>query len=116
MLNDRRFQVQVLPDLQWEVLVQRVQHAEKLGFDLATTADQFVDWKSPSTPWFDPDSRESGGRISYYDSVEKFTDMAGRILDLGFSELGVYYPTVESQLPVFEQAASEVLPRFRNAA
>ena len=28
-------------------------HAEALGFDVATTADQFVDWKNPSVPWFD---------------------------------------------------------------
>ena len=49
----RRFQVELLPDLGWPELRRRVLHAEELGFDLATTADQFVDWKNPSTPWFD---------------------------------------------------------------
>ena len=49
----RRFQVEILPDLQWSEFLRRFVHAEELGFDVATTADQFVDWKNPSTPWFD---------------------------------------------------------------
>jgi len=50
---ERRFQVEVLPDLAWEEFLRRFLHAEELGFELATTADQFVDWKNPSVPWFD---------------------------------------------------------------
>jgi alkanesulfonate monooxygenase SsuD/methylene tetrahydromethanopterin reductase-like flavin-dependent oxidoreductase (luciferase family) len=50
---ERRFQIEVLPDLAWEEFLRRFIHAEELGFDLATTADQFVDWKNPSVPWFD---------------------------------------------------------------
>ncbi len=50
---DRRFQVEILPDVEWSELRRRVLHAEALGLDLATTADQFVDWKNPSVPWFD---------------------------------------------------------------
>ena len=30
-----------------------MRHVEDLGFDVATTADQFVDWKNPTIPWFD---------------------------------------------------------------
>lgn len=53
MAMPRRFQVELLPDLDWRELRRRCVHVEQLGFDLATTADQFVDWKSPTTPWFD---------------------------------------------------------------
>ncbi len=49
----RRFQVELLPDVSWAELRRRVMHAEEVGFDIATTADQFVDWKNPTTPWFD---------------------------------------------------------------
>ena len=50
----RRFGVELLPDLDWPELRRRVLHSEELGFDLVTTADQFVDWKNPTVPWFDP--------------------------------------------------------------
>ena len=53
MMLERRFQIEVLPDLAWEEFLRRFRHAEELGFDVATTADQFVDWKNPSVPWFD---------------------------------------------------------------
>jgi alkanesulfonate monooxygenase SsuD/methylene tetrahydromethanopterin reductase-like flavin-dependent oxidoreductase (luciferase family) len=65
---------------------------------------------------FDPASRSSGGRISYYESVQAFADMAGAIMELGVSELGLYYPMVADQIPVFERIASEVLPRIRDGA
>jgi alkanesulfonate monooxygenase SsuD/methylene tetrahydromethanopterin reductase-like flavin-dependent oxidoreductase (luciferase family) len=53
MTMPRRFQVELLPDVAWRELRRRVLHAEQLGFDLATTSDQFVDWKNPTVPWFD---------------------------------------------------------------
>jgi len=53
MTIERRFQVEILPDLEWLEIKRRFQHADQLGFDIATTADQFVDWKNPSVPWFD---------------------------------------------------------------
>jgi alkanesulfonate monooxygenase SsuD/methylene tetrahydromethanopterin reductase-like flavin-dependent oxidoreductase (luciferase family) len=53
MAVPRRFQVELLPDVEWPELRRRVLHVEELGFDIATTADQFVDWKNPTVPWFD---------------------------------------------------------------
>ncbi len=50
---ERRFQMELLPDVAWAELRRRVIHVEELGFDIATTADQFVDWKNPTVPWFD---------------------------------------------------------------
>ena len=46
----KRFQIELLPDQEWIELRRRVQHAEQLGFDVASTADQFVDWTNPTIP------------------------------------------------------------------
>jgi hypothetical protein len=53
---------------------------------------------------FDAKARPSGGQISYYDSPRAFADMAGRLLDLGFTELGLYYPLLASQVPHLRQS------------
>ena len=64
---------------------------------------------------FDTSARESLGHIQYYESPQAFTDMAGRLLDLGFTELGLYYPLLPSQLPVFETIANDVIPALRES-
>ena len=64
---------------------------------------------------FDANARQSGGHISYYDSPQAFADMADRLLDLGFTELGVYYPELQSQRPVFETIANDVIPALRES-
>ena len=38
-----------------------------------------------------------------------------RKFELGFSELGLYYPMPPSQLPVFETIANEVIPALRKS-
>lgn len=62
---------------------------------------------------FDPSSRHSGGRIAYYESSQVFTQMVERIVGLGFSEIGVYYPMVEDQMASFEAIARETIPALR---
>jgi alkanesulfonate monooxygenase SsuD/methylene tetrahydromethanopterin reductase-like flavin-dependent oxidoreductase (luciferase family) len=64
---------------------------------------------------FDADARQNLGRVRYYDSPEAFADEAGRLLDLGFTELGLRYPMLDSQVPVFETIATEVIPELRKA-
>ena len=41
---------------------------------------------------FDARARPRGGSMDYYDSVDRFDEMVGRILDLGMDEIGLYYP------------------------
>ena len=53
MSHQLRFQVGILPDLEWPELLERFRDVEALGFDLAVTGDQFVDSMNPSRPWFD---------------------------------------------------------------
>jgi alkanesulfonate monooxygenase SsuD/methylene tetrahydromethanopterin reductase-like flavin-dependent oxidoreductase (luciferase family) len=62
---------------------------------------------------FDPKARASGGGIAYYESDDVFVDMVRRITAVGISEISMYYPALESQLPAFERIAKEVLPDLR---
>lgn len=64
---------------------------------------------------FDPAARASGGFFNCYESPERFREMAERLLPLGLSELGLYYPMREEQLPVFERIALDVLPALRKS-
>jgi alkanesulfonate monooxygenase SsuD/methylene tetrahydromethanopterin reductase-like flavin-dependent oxidoreductase (luciferase family) len=64
---------------------------------------------------FDSTARSSGGAFSYYASVGAFEDMAGRVMEAGFSELSLYYPIVTEQVPVFERIAQDVLPKLRQS-
>lgn len=62
---------------------------------------------------FDAGSRAGGGLIDYYESEEVFADKVQRIIDLGISEIGLYYPTRDDQLPKFESIARDVIPELR---
>jgi alkanesulfonate monooxygenase SsuD/methylene tetrahydromethanopterin reductase-like flavin-dependent oxidoreductase (luciferase family) len=62
---------------------------------------------------FDALARPKGGLIRYYESEAVLADMARRLIDLGISEIGLYYPTRDEQLPVFERIARSVLPELR---
>src|SRR5262249_972636 len=62
---------------------------------------------------FDPASRAAGGRISYYESESRFAEMVGRITELGVSEVGLYFPVVHAQRPMFERIACDIIPRIQ---
>lgn len=62
---------------------------------------------------FDAKARPRGGSIEYYESVDRFEEMATRVIDLGMDEIGLYYPLDARQVPTFERIASDVLPRLR---
>ena len=80
-------------------------HCDKIGRDPATLRISYN--------MFDPGSRASGGRISYYESTDAFMDQASRLLELGITELSMYYPMLEDQLPVFESIAHDRFPQLR---
>ena len=65
---------------------------------------------------FDARSRSGGGRIAYYESPDAFAEMARRLISLGVTELGLYYPMLDEQLPVFETIARETIPALRKEA
>ena len=64
---------------------------------------------------FDARSRDSGGRIAYYESQELFAEMVQRITSLGITDIGLYYPMQLEQEPMFERIASETIPALKLA-
>jgi len=64
---------------------------------------------------FDPTARASGGVLSYYESEETFARMVQQVIALGISELVLYYPMQQQQVPMFERIARNVLPALRAA-
>ena len=62
---------------------------------------------------FDPGARKSGGLFNYYESDDLFVEMVERVLALGITEIGIYYPMMESQLPAFKRLATDVIPGIR---
>jgi alkanesulfonate monooxygenase SsuD/methylene tetrahydromethanopterin reductase-like flavin-dependent oxidoreductase (luciferase family) len=64
---------------------------------------------------FDPTARSSGGVIQYYDSEDIFKRMAQQVIALGITDVGVYYPMLERQIPMFERIAQGVLPALKAA-
>jgi alkanesulfonate monooxygenase SsuD/methylene tetrahydromethanopterin reductase-like flavin-dependent oxidoreductase (luciferase family) len=55
MTRKLKFQVLLIQDVTWLVLLERVRHVEALGFDLVAIADHFVDWRDPDPhpPWLE---------------------------------------------------------------
>ncbi len=81
--------------------------------ELCAEIDRSPESLRRSYTMFDPTARASGGAICYYESDDVFIDMVHRITDLGITEVSLYYPALESQLPAFERIATEVLPVLR---
>ncbi|MCP3990180.1 MAG: hypothetical protein GY724_13975, partial [Actinomycetia bacterium] len=77
---------------------------ESEGRDPATVRHSFL--------LFDADARESGGRLFYWDSAAAFEDIAGQIFDMGYDEIGVYYP-IDAQRDAMEDAAATAIPDLR---
>ena len=59
-------------------------------------------------------ARSSGGIIKYYESEETFTRMVRPVIELGMSEIGLYYPSSAQQKPMFERIARNVLPLLKS--
>jgi alkanesulfonate monooxygenase SsuD/methylene tetrahydromethanopterin reductase-like flavin-dependent oxidoreductase (luciferase family) len=86
--------------------IQRVDEAcRAIGRDPASLRRSYL--------MFDAGARAGGGLINYYASERAFADMVERVIALGISEVGLYYPAREEQRPVFERIARDVIPRLR---
>lgn len=62
---------------------------------------------------YDPTSRRSGGALAYYDSEAAFEDMVSQVLELGMTDIGLYYPTLPEQTATFERIATETVPALK---
>ena len=83
------------------------EHCATIGRDPATLTRSYT--------MFDATGRKRGGMIAYYESEDAFADMVGRVLELGITEIGLYWPTLPEQRPMFEQIATDVIPRIKAA-
>jgi alkanesulfonate monooxygenase SsuD/methylene tetrahydromethanopterin reductase-like flavin-dependent oxidoreductase (luciferase family) len=63
---------------------------------------------------FDGDARHHGGAIRYYQSVDRFVDEVGHFTAMGITDIGVYYPMLAEQVPMFERIATDILPILRH--
>ena len=62
---------------------------------------------------FDANARHSGGMMKYFESEAIFSDMVERVMSLGITDIGVYYPMLDEQMPMFERIATDVIPELR---
>ena len=81
------------------------EHCAAIGRDPGTLRRSYL--------MFDAKARPSGGLIKYYESESMFTDMVEGVMELGVTDIGMYYPLREEQLPMFEKIATEVIPKLR---
>ena len=84
---------------------QMRQNCEQIGRDPEDLRRSFT--------FYEPDSRHRGGRFNYYETEKDFVDRASAILELGFTEISLYYPFDQAQIPMFEHLATEVIPDLR---
>ena len=64
---------------------------------------------------FDAESRPRGGAIGYYESSETFIEQVSRVVELGISDVGIYFPLASEQRSSFERIAREIIPELRAA-
>jgi alkanesulfonate monooxygenase SsuD/methylene tetrahydromethanopterin reductase-like flavin-dependent oxidoreductase (luciferase family) len=76
-----------------------------LGRDPATLRRSYL--------MFDPTSRASGGVIAYYESEETFVRMVRDVTALGITDVALYHPMLDRQMPMFERIARDVVPALR---
>ena len=81
------------------------EHCSALGREPASLRRSYM--------MFDANARPSGGSIAYYESENLFVNMVQRVTALGISEIGLYYPALDAQLPKFERIAKEVIPQLK---
>jgi alkanesulfonate monooxygenase SsuD/methylene tetrahydromethanopterin reductase-like flavin-dependent oxidoreductase (luciferase family) len=96
-------------DAQMEETRKRIEtidaHCVAIGRDPASLRRSYL--------MFDPIARSSGGLIKYYESEETFSSMVQPVIELGISDVALYYPSLDAQKPVFERIARNVLPSLR---
>ena len=81
------------------------EHCAAIGRDPATLVRSYT--------MFDAAGRRRGGAMACYESEDAFTDMVGRVLEIGITEIGLYWPVRPEQRPMFERIATDVVPKLK---
>lgn len=62
---------------------------------------------------FDAEARTQGGRIRYYDDPDLLSRLVTELTAMGFTDIGLYYPTLPDQLEAFETIADTTIGELR---
>ena len=62
---------------------------------------------------FDFRARRVDNLFSYYEDIDEFRRRFRGALELGMTEIGIYYPTQDSQLEAFEHVVTTVIPELK---
>ena len=81
------------------------EHCAAIGRDPATLVRSYT--------MFDAAGRRRGGAMACYESEDAFTDMVGRVLEIGITEIGLYWPVRPEQRPMFERIATDIVPKLK---
>jgi alkanesulfonate monooxygenase SsuD/methylene tetrahydromethanopterin reductase-like flavin-dependent oxidoreductase (luciferase family) len=81
------------------------EHCAKIGRDPHTLRRSYL--------MLDVQARRTGKPVNYYTSKDAFAEMARQIIELGVSEIGLYFPTQDNELAIFEAIATEVIPALK---
>jgi len=81
------------------------EHCSRIGRDPGSLRRSYL--------MLDMQARRSGGPVNYYQSKEVFAGMVRRLTDLGISEIGLYYPVRDAEMPMFAAIAAEVIPMLK---
>ena len=81
--------------------------------DLCASLDRDPASLEHSFLMFDPSSRASGGSINYYQSDNVFVEQTSRLIELGFTEIGLYYPVLDDEQAAFERIATDIIPELK---
>lgn len=64
---------------------------------------------------YDATARTQGGQLRYYDDPDLLASLVTELVGLGFTDIGLYYPSLDRQIGAFEAAASATIPDLRAA-
>jgi hypothetical protein len=62
---------------------------------------------------FDADARAGGGAIRYYADESLFRRLVTELVDAGYTDIGMYYPSDPAQVAAFEAIGNNVVPELR---
>ena len=63
---------------------------------------------------FDAEARAGGGSIRYYADESLLRRLVGELVEVGYTDIGLYYPSDPRQVAQFERVGSVVVPELRS--
>lgn len=64
---------------------------------------------------FDAEARAEGGRLRYLDDPDLFAELVRQQVAVGFTDIGLYFPSHPAQLEAFDHIGRDVVPELRRS-